>query len=79
MVELALRWLGPRSVVPNVGTGRNHSVMDMLEAVRKTATPRIEHQAAHPAELPETLASIRAIGTQLGWQPRISFPNGPNS
>ena len=28
-VELALRWPGPGSVVLNVGTGRNHSVLDI--------------------------------------------------
>ncbi|MCF7732755.1 MAG: NAD-dependent epimerase/dehydratase family protein [Akkermansiaceae bacterium] len=78
-VELALRWPGPGSVVLNVGTGRNHSVLDMLEAARKTATPLVEHQAPHPADVPETLASITAIGAELGWQPRISFPDGPDS
>ncbi|MCX6880056.1 MAG: NAD-dependent epimerase/dehydratase family protein [Verrucomicrobia bacterium] len=31
-VELALGWRGPGAVVLNVGTGRNHSVMDMLAA-----------------------------------------------
>ncbi|MCX6878692.1 MAG: NAD-dependent epimerase/dehydratase family protein [Verrucomicrobia bacterium] len=31
-VELALRWRGSGAVVRNVGTGRNHSVMDMLAA-----------------------------------------------
>ena len=78
-VELALRWPGPGSVVLNVGTGRNHSVLDMLEAARKTATPLVEHQAPHPADVPETLASITTIGAELGWQPRISFPDGPAS
>jgi UDP-glucuronate 4-epimerase len=78
-VELALRWPGPGSVVLNVGTGRNHSVMDMLAAVRKAATPQVEHQAPHPADVPETLASITAAGAQLGWHPRIFFPDGPDS
>ena len=76
-VGLALRWQGTGSVVLNVGTGRNHSVMDMLEAARQTATPLVEHQTAHPADVPETLASLRAIGAELGWQPRIYFPDGP--
>jgi UDP-glucuronate 4-epimerase len=78
-VELALRWRGPGATVLNVGTGRNHSVMDMLEAAREAATPRVEHQAPHPADVPETLASITAAGAQLGWQPRIFFPDGPDS
>ena len=78
-VELALRWRGPGSLVLNVGTGRNHSVMDMLDAARRTATPLVVHQAAHPADVPETLASITAAGAQLGWQPRIFFPDGADS
>jgi UDP-glucuronate 4-epimerase len=78
-VELALRWPGPGSVVLNVGTGRNHSVLDMAGAAAKTATPLVEYQAAHPADVPETLASITAVGAQLGWQPRIFFPDGPIS
>ena len=78
-VELALRWPGPGSVVLSVGTGRNHSVLDMVEAVRKTATAPMEHREAHPADVPETLASIMAAGAQLGWQPRIFFPDGPIS
>ena len=77
-VELALRWRGPGAVVLNVGTGRNHSVLDMLAAARKTATPLVEHQAPHPADVPETLASITAAGAQLGWQPRIFFPDEPD-
>jgi UDP-glucuronate 4-epimerase len=78
-VELALRWQGSGSAVLNVGTGRNHSVMDMLAAARKAATPLLEHQAPHPADVPETLASITAAGAQLGWQPRIFFPDEPDS
>jgi UDP-glucuronate 4-epimerase len=78
-VELALHWPSPGSAVLNVGTGKNHSVMDMLEAARKSATPIVEHQAPHPADVLETLASIRAVGAELGWQPRIFFPDGPVS
>lgn len=78
-VGLAVQWQGPGSAVLNVGTGQNHSVMDMLAAASKSATPLVEHQAPHPADVPETLASIRAVGAELGWQPRISFPDGPDS
>ena len=35
-VELALRWPGPGAAVLNVGTGKNHSVMDMADAATKT-------------------------------------------
>lgn len=87
-VELALHWPGPGSAVLNVGTGKNHSVMDMLEAATKTAaalqisasdfthaTPAVTHQNAHPADVPETRASLTAVAKELGWSPRIFFPN----
>jgi hypothetical protein len=49
---------------------------------RKAATRncvRILTPPTHPEDVPETLASIRADGAELGWQPRIPFPNGPVS
>jgi nucleoside-diphosphate-sugar epimerase len=74
-------------VVLNVGTGQNHSVMDMVEAAQKDVaalhfsgsnfthfTPDVSYQSAHPADVPETLASIAAVGRELGWQPSIMFP-----
>ncbi len=53
-VGLALRWPGPGAAVLNLGTGKNHSVLDMLAAARKTATPLVEHQAPHPADEPDS-------------------------
>lgn len=89
-IELALHWPGPGSVILNVGTGKNHSVMDMLEAATKAAaalqfsgssftdfTPAVIHQSAHPADVPETRASLVAVGKELGWTPRIFFPTEP--
>ena len=86
-IELALYWEGPGSSVLNVGTGKNHSVMDMLDAAQKVVaalhfsgsgftdfTPKVEHHEAHPADVPETRASIAAVSKELGWQPRIFFP-----
>jgi nucleoside-diphosphate-sugar epimerase len=77
-VELALRWPGPGADVLNVGTGHNHSVMDMLAAVTPPGSkPRIDYRPANPADVPATLADIRTATTELGWTPRIAFPNGP--
>jgi UDP-glucuronate 4-epimerase len=86
-IESALHWEGPGSAVLNVGTGKNHSVMDMLDAAQKVVaalhfsgsgfthfTPNVSYQNAHPADVPETLASITAVGKELGWSPRIFFP-----
>lgn len=86
-VELALHWPGPGSAVLNIGTGKNHSVMDMLDAVRKSAaalqisgssftdfTPPVVHQNAHPADVPETLANHTKATDCIDWKPRIFFP-----
>jgi UDP-glucuronate 4-epimerase len=86
-IESALHWEGPGSAVLNVGTGKNHSVMDMLDAAQKVVaalhfsgsgfthfTPNVSYQNAHQADVPETLASLTAVGKELGWTPRIFFP-----
>jgi UDP-glucuronate 4-epimerase len=93
-IENALHWRGGESVTLNVGTGQNHSVLDILAAAERSVreshailhfpgsdfthfTPRLEHKPPHPADVPETLASLAAVGKELGWEPRISFPDGP--
>jgi hypothetical protein len=37
-------------------------------------TPAVPHQEAHPADVPETRASLMTVGKELGWQPLIFFP-----
>ncbi len=83
-VVMALHWSGSGSAVLNVGTGKIHSVLDMLEAavaIRNSGsgftdfTPAIIYRDAHPADLPETRASPAAVTKELGWTPRIFFPN----
>jgi UDP-glucuronate 4-epimerase len=77
-VEAALRWPGPGYAVLNLGTGTNHSVLDMLAAVTQPgSTPRIDYRPTNPADVPATLADIQSAKKQLGWAPRIAFPNGP--
>ena len=77
-VELALRWPDNGADVLNVGTGRNHSVLDMLAAVTPPgSTPRIDYRPTNPADVPATLADAKSAGKELGWTPHIAFPNGP--
>ena len=62
----------------NIGTGTNHSVMDMLAAVTPPgSTPRTDYRPANPADVPATLADVKSAQKELGWTPRIAFPNGP--
>jgi nucleoside-diphosphate-sugar epimerase len=83
-VGLAIGWPGPGSAVLNVGTGKNHSVMDMAAAATKTAArkstdilPAPIFQEGHPADVPETLASLERVGRELGWEPTVFFPDAP--
>jgi UDP-glucuronate 4-epimerase len=77
-VELALRWPGPGADVLNVGTSRNHSVLDMLAAVTPPGSkPRIDYRPANPADVPATLAGIKSAKKLIGWTPKFTFPNGP--
>jgi UDP-glucuronate 4-epimerase len=77
-VELALRSPGPGADVLNVGTGRNHSVLDMLAAVTPPGSkPRIDYRPANPADVPATLAGIKSAKKLIGWTPKFTFPNGP--
>jgi hypothetical protein len=40
-------------------------------------TPPVTHETTHPADVPETLASLVAVWRELGWTPSVFFPNGP--
>ena len=84
-VELALRWSGPGAVVLNVGTGQNHSALEMAEAAAKNVaglhisgsnftnfTPSLEPQKLHPADVPETRASLVAVGWSFAGSPGFS-------
>ena len=81
-VELALHWPGPGSTVLNIGTGRSHSVLEMLEATiqaAQAAPPAVERLPAHPADVPETRASVAKAEAELGWKPTVFFPAAPDS
>ena len=52
------------------------------QALQKTAssftnfTPAVDHQPPHPADVPETLASLEKARKMLGWEPLVCFPSG---
>jgi nucleoside-diphosphate-sugar epimerase len=75
-VEVVLAWEGNGFEVFNVGTGRNHSVNEMLRAaegwVGKEA--KVDYGLAHAADVPVTLADVGKAKNVLGWEARVSFP-----
>ena len=77
-IALAVRWQEPGAHILNIGTGRSHSVLEMLEWASSFTnfTPVVDHQPAHPADVPETLASLEKARKMLGWEPLVCFPAG---
>jgi UDP-glucuronate 4-epimerase len=87
-VEMAIHWQGEGATALNIGTGKNHSVMDMAKAAAALHfsgssftdfTPAVTHEPPHPADLPETRASLINTRKTLHWEPGIFFPIGPVS
>jgi UDP-glucose-4-epimerase GalE len=71
---LALRHLAADrpSFVANVGTGRGHSVREVIEAVERVSGRRVPRALAprRPGDSPELVADARRIRALLGWEPR---------
>jgi UDP-glucose 4-epimerase len=61
----------------NVGSGRDHSVNEILQEIQgllgTAVTPR--HAPDQPGEAERTCADIRRVQA-LGWQPRVSLRDG---
>ena len=79
-IELSLQFQESGPVTTNLGTGKNHSVMDMVRAAErftgKTATAT--HAPPDPADVPETLADNSLATNRLGWNVSTCFPEPPN-
>ena len=61
----------------NVGSGTNHSVLEVYELVTQLLGRRIppEFKPDLPGEAPATLADIRAAAG-LGWKPKTDIREG---
>jgi UDP-glucuronate 4-epimerase len=75
-VERVIDWEGSGFEVFNIGTGRNHSVNDMLQAAEAWTgmKAKVHYGPTHPADVPGTLADVRKAREILGWEARLSFP-----
>jgi UDP-glucose 4-epimerase len=73
----ALRYLAAkrRSITANLGTGRGHSVLEMVHAF-ETATGRnvpYEIAARRPGDLPAYYADASLAARELGWKPQYGI------
>jgi len=76
---VALEALDEQSVmIYNLGTGRGHSVREVIQAVRQVSGRDfpVEEAPRRPGDPPELVASTRRIRKELGWQPRFSTIEG---
>ncbi|MFQ5945954.1 MAG: UDP-glucose 4-epimerase GalE [Anaerolineae bacterium] len=70
---LALEALKNGSVVFNVGTGRGHSVREVLETARRVTGHPISstERPRRPGDSPVKIASPERIQAELSWRPRF--------
>ena len=73
---LALKYLldGNKSVALNLGTGKGHSVREVVAEVERASRQHIEIREAprRPGDPPVLVADPRRAGELMGWQPRHS-------
>jgi UDP-glucose-4-epimerase GalE len=72
----ALRYLaeGGASTALNLGTGRGHSVREVIAAVEAASGQKVPQREAprRPGDPPELVADPRLAAATLGWQPQHS-------
>ena len=62
----------------NLGSDQPVVLNDAIRLVERLTgqTARVQHQAAHPADVPASWADVTRAGQVLGWEPRVSFEAG---
>ena len=63
----------------NVGSGRSHSVEELiveLQRIAGTALPVVSENERRADEVMDTVADIGEAGRSLGWKPRFSLRDG---
>jgi UDP-glucose 4-epimerase len=64
-----------RSITVNLGTGRGHSVLDVVSAFEKVTGMRIprEYAPRRPGDLPSYWADVSLAKRELGWQTHLDL------
>lgn len=78
-VEAAIGWDGAGFEAFNIGTGTNHSVIDMLRAAEQWTglKAKVIYGPEHPADVPATSASVAKAKQLLDWEALVHFPGSP--
>jgi UDP-glucose 4-epimerase len=78
VVRATLAAAGQNGGVFNVGTGRDTSVVELLELCQRTAGTSLEAEfvAARPGELQRSVLDPARAVDELGWRPEKSLEDG---
>ncbi len=62
----------------NIGTGRETSVLELAETLRRAAGASVplQHLPARPGELPRSAVSNQKATASLGWRPTVNLEDG---
>jgi len=73
----AMHYSGPEYVF-NIGSGRGHSINEVLQAVENvTGRPATRHYLPGRAfDVPSNVLCIERAGQLLGWAPKVGFEDG---
>ena len=81
----AMRWRHERFTIQrrkvlccNLGTGRGHSVREVIRAVEEVSGCKVPAKEAprRPGDPPVLVAQAERAGTELGWRPRYAELRG---
>jgi UDP-glucose 4-epimerase len=78
VVAAVLAAIGADGGTYNVGTGRETSVLELFDAIRRVAEveARAEHAPARPGEARRSFLDVSRAERELGWGPRFSLEEG---
>ncbi len=73
----ALRYLQEqrRSITANLGTGRGHTVLEVIKAFEKTTGKKVPYEisARRPGDIAAYYADASCAARELGWKPRYGI------
>ena len=72
---LALNSLGRGSSVYNLGSGKGHTVLEVIREVERVARKKVNYKIGPPrlGDPPELVASSKKITQELGWRPKYTL------
>jgi len=74
----AFEQAGCREHVFNIGSGRGHSLNEVLDVIERVTgrTAIRRYLPGRPFDVPKSVLSIKRAQEDLGWSPKIDFENG---